>query len=116
MKKSPLNINIAGAVGSMIGAGGRKGILKRIDRTTQKIARLIPRPGTTDPVDTNANVGITDNVVPNAPASPPGLQPPNQAFPPGTEVAGANIFGQPIDQSFDRDMGMGIEDIEEEIV
>jgi hypothetical protein len=115
MKKSPLNINIAGAVGSAIGAGGRKGILKRIDRTTQKIARLIPRPGATGPVDTNANVGITDNIVPNDPASSLGLQPPNQAFPPGTETAAGEMFGQPMDQSFDRDMGMGIENIEEEI-
>ena len=122
--QSPLNFlgAVMGAKGARDTSRMRRRLRKvskkvdTIDHTTRKIARLMPRPGLTDPIDTNANVGITDNVVPNAPASPPGLQPPNQAFPPGTEVAGANMFGQPIDQSFDRDMGMGIEDIEEEIV
>jgi len=122
--KSPINF-----LGALVGAKGARDTsrMKRrlrkvakkvniIDNTTRKIARLMPKPGLTDPIDTNANVGITDNTVPNTPASPPGLQPPGQTFPPGTENAAGQMFGQPIDQSFDRDMGMGMEDIDEEIV
>jgi len=122
-KQSPINI-----LGAIMGAKSARDTsrMKRrlrkvskkvdtIDRTTQKIARLMPRPGLTDPTDANANAGITDNVIYNNPVSPSGLQPPNQAVPPGTQAAAGDMFGQPMDQSFDRDMGMGMEDIDEEI-
>ena len=116
--KSP--INFLGSLVAGIAGRGKGGKLKKlsrkvdqIDRTTKKIESLMPKPGLTDQENFSQQEGITNTVDPTMSAPDIGgvLNPP-PTFDPNSREAAAGMFGKPMDDSFDRDMG-GEEEIEE---
>ena len=80
--------------------------LDQIDRTTKKIESLMPKPGLTDQENFSQQEGITNTVDPTMSAPDIGgvLNPPS-TFDPASKEAAAGMFGKPMDDSFDRDMG-----------
>ncbi len=128
MSKSPLNILGELAAGALAGKGKGKGIrnrLKVIERKLDNISKNMPRkdragimdsettvvgPGTNMP---GAMVNETSDVL--GEVNDTGVVA-GASFDPNTLNTAENIFGKPVEGSFDRDMGLPFDDSIEELV
>lgn len=128
MSKSPLNILGELAAGALAGKGRGKGIknrLKVIERKVDNISKNMPRkdragimdnettvvgPGTNMP---GATVNETSDVL--GEVNDTGIVE-GSSFDPNTLNTAENMFGKPVEGSFDRDMGLPLDDSIEELV
>jgi len=127
MSKSPLNIlgSLAACVIAGKGGKGVKKRLKRIETKIDNISKNMPRankPGimgeTTTAIGPGTNMpGATVNETADV------LGEVNETgvvaggtFDPTTELAAADMFGKPVEGSFDRDMGLPNDPLTEELV
>jgi hypothetical protein len=127
MSKSPLNISLGGIAAGLIGKGskGVKKRLKRIETKVDNISKNMPRADKTGIVgEENTVIGPGTNM-PGAVANetPDILGEVNEtgvvaggSFDPTTELAADNMFGKPLEGSFDRDMGLPNDPLTEELV
>jgi len=126
MKKSPLNFlgAVASLAGGLRGSKGRKGIKKKLDILTTKvdnIAKNMPRgsrPGIMDSETTaigpGTNLpGAVANESPDilgAPVNETGVVA-GGSFDPSTLSTAENIFGKPMEDSYDRDLGVPTDEL-----
>jgi len=127
MSKSPLNIVAGLAAAGLIGKGnkGVKKRLKRIETKLDNISKNMPRRDKTNAIgEENTVIGPGANM-PGAVANETAdvLGEVNEtgvvaggSFDPTTELAADNMFGKPLEGSFDRDMGLPNDPLTEELV
>jgi len=126
MKKSPLNFlgAVASLAGGLRGSKGRKGIKKKLDILTTKvdnIAKNMPRgsrPGIMDSETTAIGPGTNmPGAVANEPLDVLGAPVNNtgvvagSSFDPSTLSTAENIFGKPMEDSYDRDLGVPTDEL-----
>ena len=127
MSKSPINFLGAAAtsiVGGLRGSKGRKGIKKKLDILTTKvdnIAKNMPRRSRPGMMDSGTNVIGPGTNAPGAVVneSPDILGEPinntgvvaGSSFDPSTLSTAENIFGKPMEDSYDRDLGVPTDEL-----